>query len=64
VFFEARRRRGGPVNREPDKCSAVEWFPLVGLPDQVIPYPLAGIRAYPDGEPFWLLGWENLNRSV
>ena len=57
VFFEARRWTGEPHNREPDKCSAVEWFPLNDLPDDVIPYPLAGIRAYLDGVPFSLLGW-------
>jgi 8-oxo-dGTP pyrophosphatase MutT (NUDIX family) len=57
VFFEARRWVGEPVNREPDKCSAVDWFPLDELPDDVIPYPLAGIRAYLTGETFGLLGW-------
>ncbi|WP_410599800.1 NUDIX hydrolase [Amycolatopsis sp. lyj-90] len=57
VFFEARRWSGEPHNREPDKCSAVEWFPFDGLPDAVIPYPLAGIRGYLDGAPFSLLGW-------
>jgi ADP-ribose pyrophosphatase YjhB (NUDIX family) len=58
VFFEARRWAGEPYNREPDKCSAVGWFPLDRLPGDVIPYPLAGIRAYLDGVPFGLLGWD------
>lgn len=57
VFFEARRWTGEPYNREPDKCSAVEWFPLDNLPDNVIAYPLAGIRQYLDGNAFGLLGW-------
>ncbi|MFJ7212739.1 NUDIX domain-containing protein [Amycolatopsis sp. NPDC098790] len=64
VFFEARRWSGEPYNREPDKCSAVEWFPLDNLPDDVIPYPLAGIRGYLDGVPFGLLGWVNHPHSV
>lgn len=57
MFFEARRWIGEPTNQEPDKCSAVEWFQLHDLPDDVIPYPLAGIRAYLDGVSFGLLGW-------
>jgi 8-oxo-dGTP pyrophosphatase MutT (NUDIX family) len=64
VFFEARRWGGEPVNREPDKCSAVEWFPLDKLPDAVIPYPLAGIRAYLKGETFGLLGWADNRRHA
>ncbi|MGC7096782.1 NUDIX hydrolase [Amycolatopsis lurida] len=57
IFFATHHWVGEPHNREPDKCSAVEWFPLDALPDDVIPYPLAGIRAYLDGTPFGLLGW-------
>ena len=57
LFFEAQRWLGEPVNREPDKCSAVEWFHRDALPKDVIPYPLAGIRAYLDGVPFGVLGW-------
>jgi 8-oxo-dGTP diphosphatase len=64
VFFEARRWFGEPYNREPDKCSAVEWFKLDALPDDVIPYPLAGIRAYLDGVQFGLLGWADQARPV
>lgn len=57
LFFETRRWLGEPVNREPEKCSAVEWFHRNHLPEDVIPYPLAGIRAYFDGVPFGVLGW-------
>ncbi|QFU94680.1 NUDIX domain-containing protein [Amycolatopsis sp. YIM 10] len=64
VFFEARRWSGEPHNREPDKCSAVEWFPLDNLPDDVIPYPLAGIRAYRNGDSFGLLGWPAPQRPM
>jgi len=46
---------GEPHDREPDECSAVEWFPLGNLPDDVIPYP-AGVCAYLDGVSFRLLG--------
>lgn len=64
MFFEARRWIGEPVNREPDKCSAVGWFPLNNLPGEVIPYPLAGIRAYVDGVSFGLLGWTDYQQPA
>ena len=64
LFFDAQRWHGEPVNREPEKCSAVEWFALDSLPDDVIPYPLAGIRAYLDGVPFSLLGWADRQRPA
>lgn len=59
LFFEARQWIGEPVNREPDKCAAVRWFLLGDLPEQIIDYPAAGIRAYRDGVPFSLRGWSN-----
>lgn len=59
LFFEARGWVGQPTNREPDKCSAVQWFPLAALPDQLIDYPAAGIRAYLDGVSFSIRGWTN-----
>jgi 8-oxo-dGTP diphosphatase len=51
-FFEATRWTGEPSNQEPDKCSAVRWFPMHDLPDSVIPYPAAGIDGYLTGVPF------------
>lgn len=57
LFFEARHWTGEPTNREPDKCSAVRWFPLDDLPDQLIDYPATGIHAYRDGLTFSVRGW-------
>jgi hypothetical protein len=64
MFFEARKWLGEPANREPDKCSDVRWFPLGHLPDDVIPYPLAGIHAYCDGVTFGVRGWSDTGRSM
>jgi 8-oxo-dGTP diphosphatase len=52
LFFETRHWLGEPGNREPDKCSAVRWFDLDALPDELIPYPASGINAYRTGLPF------------
>jgi len=57
LFFEARRWLGEPANREPEKCSAVRWFPLDALPADLIEYPAAGLAAYAEGRAFGLLGW-------
>ncbi|WP_326950918.1 NUDIX domain-containing protein [Amycolatopsis sp. NBC_01307] len=64
VFFEARRWSGEPRNCEPDKCSAVDWFPLDNLPDEVISYPLAGIQGYLAGQTFAVLGWVDDRRAA
>lgn len=64
VFFEARCWSGEPYNREPEKCSAVEWFHRDRLPDDVIPYPLAGIRGYLEGRTFGVLGWIDERRPA
>lgn len=60
IFFATERWTGEPRNREPDKCSGLGWFSLSALPEDVIPYPLAGIQAYRDGTPFGLFGWPAL----
>ncbi|MEU1959410.1 NUDIX domain-containing protein [Nocardia sp. NPDC019375] len=59
LFLQARRWIGEPVNREPDKCAAVRWFPIDDLPDNLIEYPAVGIRAFLDGRaPFSEHGWD------
>ncbi|WP_405914555.1 NUDIX domain-containing protein [Streptomyces sp. NBC_00728] len=47
-FFEATQWTGSPVNREPAKCMALEWFTVHDLPEDIIEYPEAGLRGYLD----------------
>jgi len=50
VFLHATRWTGEPSNQEPDKCSAVTWFPIDEVPGlDVIEYPAVGITAFLDG---------------
>ncbi len=37
-FFSAEAWYGEITNREPEKCSALTWFDLDSLPDNMIPY--------------------------
>lgn len=38
AFFLAEKWVGEIQNKEPEKCSALEWFPLDALPEDAIPY--------------------------
>ncbi|MFJ8674556.1 methyltransferase domain-containing protein [Streptomyces sp. NPDC093589] len=56
-FFEAAYGAGGePANREPDKCSQLDWFPWDGLPDDMVAYCRAGLDGIRAGHRF-LLHW-------
>ncbi|NYI07797.1 NUDIX hydrolase [Allostreptomyces psammosilenae] len=50
-FFQATRWSGEPVNREPDKCLALRWFPADALPEELIPYPAVGLTAVLKASP-------------
>ncbi|WP_234342657.1 hypothetical protein [Streptomyces sp. NRRL B-3648] len=57
-FFEALAWEGEPVNKEPGKCLALTWFPVHGLPDDIIEYPRAGLLGYLDGTgPLTMHNW-------
>jgi 8-oxo-dGTP diphosphatase len=58
-FFEATRWQGEPVNREADKCLALEWFSVHDLPADIIEYPAAGLTGYLGNTPALLTehGW-------
>jgi SAM-dependent methyltransferase len=53
-FFEARDWHGEPANREPDKCSGVDWYALDALPADLVAYCRAGLDAYRAGDRFLL----------
>lgn len=58
LFFRTSRWSGEPEVREPDKCTAWEWWPLDGLPDPVVPYTRAAIEGILAGTAYTELGWE------
>jgi len=55
-FFAADLPAGSPepVNREPDKCAGIGWYPLDDLPHDMVAYGRAGLEAYRAGRPFVL----------
>jgi SAM-dependent methyltransferase len=55
-FFVAHQAPGGPepVNREPDKCSELGWYPLDALPDDMVAYCRAAIEGHLAGHRFLL----------
>ncbi|WP_239004054.1 NUDIX hydrolase [Nocardia panacis] len=56
-FFTVDRWDGEPTNREPDKCAALEFFPIRDLPDHMIEYCRAAMGHVSDDEPFSAFGW-------
>nr|WP_269330595.1 NUDIX domain-containing protein [Kineosporia babensis] len=57
-FFEATEWENEPVNREPDKCLQLRWFAVHNLPEDLIPYPAAGLHGYLRGEvSLTMHGW-------
>ncbi|MFC4377063.1 NUDIX domain-containing protein [Nocardia halotolerans] len=54
LFFRVDRWQGEPVNCEPDKCYALQWFALHELPTDLIEYSALGI--FP-GTAYSEFGW-------
>ncbi|GGS29592.1 hypothetical protein Snoj_26040 [Streptomyces nojiriensis] len=57
LVFRARRWKGTPEVREPDKCLTWRWWPPHELPDRLVPYARTAITAITEGRPYSQLGW-------
>ncbi|MFG2331718.1 NUDIX domain-containing protein [Streptomyces sp. NPDC048604] len=57
LVFRARRWKGTPEVREPDKCLTWRWWPPHELPDRLVPYTRTAITAIAEGRPYSQLGW-------
>lgn len=56
-FFVVRSWAGEPENREPDKCSRVDWFSPSNLPYDLIPYCRAALEWIAANHCFSVYGW-------
>ncbi|MFG2335194.1 NUDIX domain-containing protein [Streptomyces yangpuensis] len=57
LVFRARRWRGEPRLREPDRCVSWNWWPLDALPEPIVPYARAALEGIRAGRPYTELGW-------
>ncbi|MFE0087726.1 NUDIX domain-containing protein [Streptomyces sp. NPDC058991] len=57
MVFRARRWKGVPEVREPDKCLAWQWWPPHELPEAIVPYAQASIAGIAEGRAYTELGW-------
>jgi 8-oxo-dGTP pyrophosphatase MutT (NUDIX family) len=48
-FLRAMSWQGEPRIMEPQKCAALDWFPLNTLPEPVVPHELSVFRSLCDG---------------
>lgn len=55
-FLVADRWSGDIVIAEPDKCDALEWYPVDALPANTIPYVAHGIRSWRENVSFTCFG--------
>ena len=56
-FLLVRSWAGEIVNREPDKCDDLAWYPVTSLPGNMIPYVRQALRNYQNGMLFSEFGW-------
>lgn len=58
-FFLAARVWSGVIrNAEPEKCAALDWYPLAALPPHVVPYVRHALDNYRRGVWFDSFGWD------
>lgn len=56
-FFITSTWDGEPNNREPEKCSAADWFSIKRLPEPIMPYLSKAIESLTDGVVYREIGF-------
>ncbi|MEW2033826.1 NUDIX domain-containing protein [Streptomyces roseifaciens] len=57
MVFTAQRWAGEPVNREPEKCSALVWADPARPPSDCVPYTAAALKQFCSGALLSEHGW-------
>jgi 8-oxo-dGTP diphosphatase len=60
LFFECDEWQGSPINREPEKCAALEYFPLQQLPPNTIGYIKEALEAISNKSFYSEHGWHRV----
>jgi len=58
IFFECASWEGSIINREPDKCERIAFFPLDALPLNVVDYNVTALKAIWEGNFYSEYGWK------
>lgn len=58
VFFVTENWQGEPRNLEPEKCSALDWFSVEALPENIVPVVKAALEHIQKQKTYSEFGWE------
>ena len=58
IFFECSEWQGDVINREPEKCAGLNYFPLGALPSNTIAYIKVALKAISEDNFYSEIGWE------
>ncbi len=58
IFFECTEWQGAIINREPEKCAGLNYFPLGKLPSNTIDYIKIALKAIFKDNFYSEIGWE------
>ncbi len=56
-FFVITKWQGEIVIGEPNKCDALDWYPIDNLPENTLPYIKVAIKNYQNKIAFSVSGW-------
>ena len=56
-FFVAKKWKGEPIIKEPNKCDDMSWFPLNKLPKNLLPYIKEALQNFKNKVAFFESGW-------
>lgn len=51
-YFTCKDWKDEPVNKEPEKCAALDWFPVDALPENIIPCVKRALESALRGEKY------------
>ncbi|MFJ8431388.1 NUDIX domain-containing protein [Kitasatospora sp. NPDC094019] len=60
LFFRPTHYQGRIRNAEPDKCGQLRWWPLDGLPAEIVPYTALALAEITRGGTLSTVGWPTI----